>query len=84
MFDGGQIEEVWLCRAGGTPRVGMRCPGFPNYGVWSVKGAPFVCLEPWIGRCDDRGFAQDVSCKPGIVALPGGETFEATYEIVVG
>lgn len=84
VFDGGQIEEVWLCRADGTPRVGMRCPGFPNYGVWSVKGAPFVCLEPWIGRCDDRGFAQDVSRKPGIVALPGQETFEAAYEIVLG
>ena len=33
IFDGGQIDEVWLCSSDGTPRVGMRCPGFPNFGV---------------------------------------------------
>lgn len=82
VFDGGQIEEVWLCRADGTPRVGMRCPGFPNYGVWSVRGAPFVCLEPWVGRCDDNGFEGDVSEKPGITRLPAGESFVKAYDIV--
>lgn len=83
VFDGTQIEEVWLCRADGAPRVGMRCPGFPNYGIWSVKDAPFVCLEPWMGRCDDVGFSGDISQKPGIIRLAGGQTFEASYEIVI-
>ena len=40
IFDGGQFEEVWLCRKDGTPYVGMRCEGFPNFGIWSVKDAP--------------------------------------------
>ncbi len=83
IFDGGQIEEVWLCRADGTPRVGMRCPGFPNYGIWSMKGAPFVCLEPWIGRCDDLGFSGDIARKPGVVRLEGGHTFDQSYEIEI-
>ena len=56
VVDNGQIEEAWLCHKDGTPYVGVRSEGFPNYGIWSVEGAPFVCLEPWMGRCDNAGF----------------------------
>ncbi len=83
VFDRGQIEEVWLCKKDRTPYVGMRCQGFPNYGIWSVKDAPFVCLEPWAGRCDNLGFAGDISEKPGINRLPDGETFIKGYTIII-
>ena len=83
IFDGTQIEEVWLCHKDGTPYVGMECKGFPNFGIWSVKDAPFVCLEPWMGRCDDAGFEKDISEKPGINRVEGGERFEKAYTIIV-
>lgn len=83
VFDGGQIEEVWLCRKDGTPYAGVRCEGFPNFGIWSVKDAPFVCLEPWEGRCDNFGFAEEISKKPGIVRLPEHEIFTKSYQIIV-
>lgn len=83
IFDGTQIEEVWLCHKDGTPYVGMECEGFPNFGIWSVKDAPFVCLEPWMGRCDDVGFEKDISEKPGINRVEGGERFEKAYTIIV-
>lgn len=83
IFDDGQIEEVWLCKKDGTPYVGMHCEGFPNYGIWSVKDAPFVCLEPWAGRCDNYGFEGDISEKPGINRLDGGESFRKGYTIIV-
>ena len=83
IFDGGQFEEVWLCRKDGTPYVGMRCEGFPNFGIWSVKDAPFVCLEPWEGRCDNFGFAEEISKKPGIIRLPKNEVFIKSYEIIL-
>ncbi len=83
IFDGGQIEEVWLCRKDGTPYAGMRCEAFPNFGIWSVKDAPFVCLEPWEGRCDNVGFAEEISKKPGITRLPKNEVFIKSYEIIV-
>lgn len=83
VFDGGQIEEAWLCRKDGTPYVGVRCKDFPNFGIWSPAGAPFVCLEPWCGRCDNYGFDGDVSTKPGINSLAAGEIFEKKYQIVV-
>ena len=83
IFDGGQIDEVWLCGSDGAPRVGMRCPGFPNFGIWSVVGAPFVCLEPWAGRCDDSGFEGELRDKPNVNLLPAGGHFERSYEILL-
>ena len=82
IFDG-QLEEVWLCRKDRTPYVGLRCKGFPNFGIWSVKDAPFVCLEPWVGRCDNVGFEGDISEKPGITQLEAGEKFVKAYQIIV-
>lgn len=85
IFDDKQIEEVWLYRKSNpTPYVGLKCKDFNNFGIWSVKDAPFVCLEPWAGRCDDTGFTSDISEKKGINHLSSGETFEKEYEIVVG
>lgn len=83
IFDNGQIGEVWLYGADGEPCVGMRCSGFPNFGVWSVKDAPFVCLEPWMGRCDDNGFEGELSEKPWINRIAPGEVFQKRYDIVV-
>lgn len=83
IFDGGQIEEVWLCRKDRTPYVGLTCGGFPSFGIWSVKDAPFVCLEPWMGRCDDAGFVSELSEKPGVNKVEGKGTFRQSYEITV-
>lgn len=83
VFDESQIEEAWLCKKDGTPYVGVRCKDFPNFGIWSPAGAPFICLEPWCGRCDNYGFEGDISEKQNINCLTGGETFEKKYQIVV-
>ena len=83
VVDNGQIEEAWLCHKDGTPYVGVRSAGFPNYGIWSVEGAPFVCLEPWMGRCDNVGFNAELSEKPNVNKVETGEKFIKDYTIVV-
>lgn len=83
VVDNGQIEEAWLCHKDGTPYVGVRSAGFPNYGIWSVEGAPFVCLEPWMGRCDNVGFNAELSEKPNVNKVEAGEKFTKDYTIVV-
>ncbi|MEJ8734226.1 aldose 1-epimerase family protein [Mediterraneibacter sp. ICN-202921] len=84
IFDGGQIEEAWICHLDGTPFAGVECKDFPNFGIWSVKDSPFVCLEPWAGRCDNHGFEKDVSEKPGINRVEPGGSFQKEYAIVAG
>lgn len=83
ILDDAQVSEVWLCRRDGQRRIGMICPGFPNYGVWSVQGAPFVCLEPWQGRCDDCGYEGEFADKPNAVKLDPGAEYETSYAIVL-
>ena len=45
---------------------------------------PFVCLEPWIGRCDNVGFDGELKDKYGEQHLKAGETFQAGYTITIG
>lgn len=83
IFDGGQIQWAALALPDGSPYIALESKDFPNFGIWSKPGAPYVCLEPWCGRCDNRGFEGDISEKPGIIALAQGETFEKSYDIIV-
>lgn len=83
IFDGGQIQWVALSLPDGSPYIALESKDFPNFGIWSKPGAPYVCLEPWCGRCDNQGFDKDISEKPGIIALASGETFEKAYDIIV-
>lgn len=69
VFDGGQIEWAALALPDGKPYIALESKGFPNFGIWSKPGAPYVCLEPWCGRCDNKGFEGEISEKPGIIAL---------------
>lgn len=83
IFEDRQIEQVSITHPDGTPYVTLHCPGFPYLGIWSVPNSPFVCLEPWYGRCDEAGFTGDISQKTGIQKLASEETFHAEYTIEV-
>lgn len=83
VFDGGQIEWAALALPDGKPYIALESKGFPNFGIWSKPGAPYVCLEPWCGRCDNKGFEGEISEKQGIIALKAGETFKKSYDIIV-
>lgn len=85
IFDGGQVKKVTLLEADGTKRVTLLCPEARQVGIWSPvgKGAPFLCLEPWIGRCDNKGFRGELKDKYGEQSLEAGKTFETAYEIIV-
>ena len=55
--------------------------GIPPLDVY--KRQPYVCLEPWCGRCDNKGFQGEISEKPGINTLKAGEVFKKSYDIIV-
>ena len=82
IFDN-QIEKAGIAFPDGTPYLELTCHRFPNFGIWSVPGSSFVCLEPWMGRCDDCGFKGDLSEKTNINVLNVDEIFNASYEIKI-
>lgn len=57
----------------------------PLVGVWSPpkKSAPFVCIEPWYGRCDRADFMGELSEREWGNVLEPRQTFEACYTISV-
>ena len=83
IFDDRQITKAGITLPDGTPYVEISCEGFPNFGIWSAIGAPFVCLEPWMGRCDNTGYNKELSQKPNINMLKPDEVFDRSYVISV-
>lgn len=56
----------------------------PVVGIWSpAPAAPFVCIEPWFGRADRVGFDGDFSGREYVNILAPGQTFEASYMIII-
>lgn len=57
----------------------------PVYGIWSAKGkhAPFICIEPWYGRCDDDDFSGTWQERKFMNRLSSGEIFEKNYTIEI-
>ncbi len=55
----------------------------PLFAIWSPEGknAPFICIEPWYGRCDADDFAGDLSAREFTNVLGAGEEFSASYEM---
>lgn len=57
----------------------------PLFGIWSPtkKNAPFVCIEPWFGRCDAENFTGDITEREWSNTLGIGETWYKEYEIII-
>lgn len=57
----------------------------PLLGIWSPakKAAPFICIEPWYGRCDREGFIGSLQDREYGNELKKGEIFEKSYTIKV-
>ena len=56
---------------------------FKDLGLWAKPGAPFVCIEPWLGYADAEGEQQDFKLKEGIEQVEHGHVFEAQFTISI-
>ena len=55
--------------------------GFPYLALWSKKGAPFVCIEPWQNTSDKIDSTQIYKDKENIIELPQNKEFKCKYSI---
>lgn len=57
----------------------------PLFGIWSPphKNAPFICIEPWYGRCDAENFQGTLAEREWGNMLAAGERFESVYTVEV-
>ncbi|SDB50945.1 Galactose mutarotase [Pseudobutyrivibrio sp. YE44] len=84
IFEDQQSDAVTLIDDKGKDVLKVTCPT-PLFGVWSPVGkhAPFVCIEPWFGRCDRVGFNQKLEEREYGNTLAPNEIFNTSYDIVV-
>ena len=84
IFEHYQTPVVTLCDNDRKPYLTLKSEA-PLMGLWSPPGknAPFVCIEPWYGRCDRVHYAGTYEEKDWIQMLAPSGTFEARYQIVI-
>ena len=55
----------------------------PYLGLWAKPGAPYVCIEPWFGICDNENVSGRLEEKPAILSLKPQEEFVFSYDVTI-
>lgn len=82
VFEARGINTISLNTKAGKPMLQVRFDA-PLVGIWSPAGkkAPFVCIEPWFGRCDRDGYEGTLSEREYGNTLETGHSFNKEYVI---
>ncbi|HCU32490.1 MAG TPA: mutarotase, partial [Ruminococcaceae bacterium] len=85
IVEGKQTGRVWLADGEKKPFVTVEFNA-PLFGIWSPAGknAPFVCIEPWYGRCDAEDFSGDLTQREYGSRVSPGQAFRENYCIQIG
>lgn len=85
IIEGRQTNEVALEDPNGNRLVTVLFD-MPLFALWSPEGknAPFVCIEPWCGRCDSVDFEGTLEEREHNNALEAGENFQTSYTMRFG
>ncbi len=65
------------------PILNFKFNDFPNFGIWTKVGAPFVCLEPWLGYADTVNANGNILEKEGIQLLQSNTNKELCFSIEI-
>lgn len=84
VIENNQAKKVSLCDGEGTPYLTVTMEA-PLFGIWSPphKNAPFICIEPWYGRCDREDFTGELEDREWGNTISPGEIWKAAYQITV-
>lgn len=83
--EGNQTGEIGLETPDGE-RIVTVLFDTPLFGLWSPekKNAPFLCIEPWCGRCDSEDFEGTLKARAYDNVLEAGEQFNTSYILKFG
>lgn len=66
-------------KSGKAVTVGF--PDFQYFAVWTLPGAPFICLEPWQGICDSSFYNGNFRGKTGTIELAPDAVYTCEFTI---
>ena len=86
IFENNQLKKITLTDKQKNPYLSLEFES-PLVAVWSPSVAhpdvPFVCIEPWYGRCDTVGYHGEFKDRRWMQVLEPDKSFEASYSIVL-
>ena len=84
VIDGKGINTVTLSDKEDKPVLQLKFDT-PQLGIWSPAKAhaPFICIEPWYGRCDREGFDGTLAEREYSNSLEAGHSFNKEYVIEI-
>lgn len=84
VVEDGQLHRVSLLTPEKKPYVSVEFD-MPVVGIWTPAGtgAPFICIEPWYGRCDHTAFTGTLEEREWGNKVEPGKRFAAEYSIIV-
>lgn len=74
-------KKISICSDKTAHGLEMEFEGFPYFGIWAAKDAPFVCLEPWCGIADSDDTTQVWAQKEGIETIAPRATWVRTWTV---
>lgn len=75
------INEVIICDKNHENLLSVRM-NVDVFGLWSASDkAPFVCVEPWYGRCDAENFSGEINNRKYENELNSKKVFERGYKL---
>lgn len=83
MIEGNQANSVGLVDPSGKEFITVLFDT-PLFAIWSPeeKNAPFICIEPWYGRCDHVDFEGEIADREFTNKLGMTEQFHAEYVMI--
>jgi galactose mutarotase-like enzyme len=76
-------RKLSLTHSQNGPVLSVAFEDFSQLGIWAKPGAPYVCIEPWLGFADVENTNQQLKTKEGILALASKTVFKASYSIEI-
>lgn len=84
IFENSQLKRIALLDKQKKPYLALSFQS-PLVAVWSPSASfpdvPFICLEPWYGRCDQVGYTGELKDRDWMQHLQPGKSFNASYTI---
>lgn len=86
IFENSQLKRIELLKPDMSSYISVEFTA-PLVALWAPTATkpdcPFVCIEPWYGRCDSVGFDGDFTERAWMNTLPPAGVFEASYAITI-
>lgn len=76
-------DKITLKSNKSSKQVSLSYSNLPYLGLWQVKNAPYICIEPWQGMAETDVFQGEFKEKEGIITLKPSEYFECNLTIEI-